>query len=82
MTAEEFVQMPNCNLAKSIYNKWLQASGNKGGNLYVATVKYYIRAFFQVMVYHQFLKGGVGGMALTKKKPKLRCTSIGDLVVL
>jgi hypothetical protein len=37
--------MPNCNLAESIHNKWLQASDNKGGDLYVATVDDYIRAF-------------------------------------
>jgi hypothetical protein len=42
MTAEEFVQMPNCNLVESIHNKWLQASGNKGGDLYVAIVDDYI----------------------------------------
>ena len=55
MTIEEFAQMPNCNLAKSIHNKWLQASGNKGGDLYVATVDDYIRAFLQIVGYHQFL---------------------------
>jgi hypothetical protein len=38
MTAEEFAQMPNCSLAEFIHNKWLQASGNKGDDLYVATV--------------------------------------------
>jgi hypothetical protein len=38
MTAEEFAQMPNCNLAESIHNKWLQASANKDGNLYVASL--------------------------------------------
>ena len=37
-----FAQMPNCNLAKSIYNKWLQESRNKGGDLYMATVDDYI----------------------------------------
>jgi hypothetical protein len=42
MNTEEFVQMPNCNLAKSIPNKWLQASGNKGGDLYMATMDEYI----------------------------------------
>jgi len=57
MTAEEFAQMPNCNLAESIHNKWLQASGNKGGDLYTATVDDYIQAFFQVVAYHQYLKG-------------------------
>lgn len=73
MTAEEFAQMPNCNLAESIHNKWLQASGNKGGDLYVATVDDYIRAFLQVVAYHQFLKGGVGGDGPSKEELKLRC---------
>jgi hypothetical protein len=50
MTAEEFVQMPNCNLVESIHNKWLQVSGNKGSDLYVATVDDYIRGFFQVVL--------------------------------
>jgi len=45
IVVEEFAEMPNCNLIKSIYNKWLQASGNKGGDLYMATVDDYIRAF-------------------------------------
>jgi hypothetical protein len=73
MTPEEFAQMPNCNLAESIHNNWLQASGNKGGDLYVATVDDYIRAFLQVVAYHQFLKGGAGGDGPSKKELKLRC---------
>jgi hypothetical protein len=67
MTVEEFAEMPNCNLAESIHNKWLQASGNKGGDLYVATVDDYIRAFLQIVAYHQFLKGGAGGDGLSKE---------------
>ena len=67
MTTEKFAQMPNCNLAESIHNKWLQASGNKGGDLYVAIVDDYVRAFLQVVAYHQFLKGGFGGDGLAKK---------------
>jgi hypothetical protein len=73
MTAEEFAQMPNCNLAESIYNKWLQASGNKDGDFYVATVDDYIRAFLQVVAYQQFLKGGAGGDGPSKEELKLRC---------
>jgi len=61
MSASEFAEMPSCNLAESIHNKWLQASGNKGGDLYVATVDDYIRGFLQIFGYYQFLKGGVGG---------------------
>ena len=48
MIATEFAQMPNCNLVESIHNKWLQASNNKGGALYFATVNDYIQAFLQV----------------------------------
>ena len=73
MTIEKFAQMLNCNLAKSIHNNWLQVFGNKGGNLYVAIIDDYIRTFLQVMAYHQFLKGGVGGVGLSKEKLKLRC---------
>jgi hypothetical protein len=67
MIAEEFAQMPNCNLAESFHNKWLQASGNKGGDFYVTTVDDYIRAFLQVVTYHQFLKGGAGGDGPSKE---------------
>jgi hypothetical protein len=73
MTAEEFAQMPNCNLAEFIHNKWLQASDSKGGDLYVAIVDDYIRAFLLVVAYHQFLKGGAGGDGPSKEKLKLRC---------
>jgi hypothetical protein len=71
MTVEEFAQMSNCNLAEFIHNKWLQASGNKSDDLYVATVDDYIQAILQVVAYHQFLKGGVGGDGPSKKKLKL-----------
>jgi hypothetical protein len=73
MTAEEFAQMSNCNVAESIHNKWLQMSNNKGDNLYVATVDEYNRAFLQIVTYHQFLKGGVGGDDPSKEELKLRC---------
>ena len=64
--------MPSCNLAETVHNKWLQASGNKGGDLYVATVDDYIRAFLQVVAYYQFLKGGIGGVGPNKEKLKLK----------
>jgi hypothetical protein len=67
MIAEEFVQMSNCNLNEFIHNKWLQASGNKDGNLYVTTVDDHIRAALQVVAYHQFLKGDVGGDGPSKE---------------
>ena len=64
--------MPSCNLAESIYNKWLQASGNSSGDLYVATVDDFVQGFLQVVNYYQFLKGDVGGTCPTKKELKLR----------
>ena len=70
MSESDFAQMPSCNLAESVHNKWLQASGNKGGDLYVATVDDYIRAFLQVVAYYQFLKGGNGGDGSSKEELK------------
>jgi hypothetical protein len=67
MTSEEFSKMPNCNVAEYNHNKWLQASDNKGGDLYVTILDDYIRTFLQVVVYHQFLEGGVGGNGVAKK---------------
>ena len=64
--------MPSCNLAETVHNKWLQASGNKGGDLYVAAVDDYIRAFLQVVAYYQYLKGGVGGMGPNREELRLR----------
>ena len=55
-----------------MHNKWLQASGNKGGDLYVAAVDNYIRAFLQVIAYHQYLKGGVKGMGPSREELRLR----------
>lgn len=64
--------MPSCNLAETVHNKWLQSSGNKGNDLYTATVDDYIRAFMQVVAYYQFLKGDVGGTGPSKEELKLR----------
>ena len=72
LSTDELAEMPSCNLAETVHNKWLQASGNKGGDLYVATVDDYIRAFLQVVAYYQFLKGGIGGVGPSKEELKLR----------
>src|SRR5665213_3149026 len=74
LTQDQLAEMPSCNLAESVHNKWLQASGNTGGDLYVATVDDYIRAFLQVVAYYTFLKGGVGGDGPSKEELKLRGT--------
>jgi hypothetical protein len=72
ISEEELAEMPSCNLAETIYNKWLQASGNNGGDLYVATVDDFVRGFLQVVNYYQILKGDLGGIGPTKKELKLR----------
>ena len=64
--------MPSCNLAQTVHNKWLQVSRNKGGDLYVAAVDNYIRAFLQVVAYYQFLKGCVRGMGPSREELRLR----------
>ena len=64
--------MSSYNLAKMVHNKWLQASRNKGGDLYVAAVDDYIQVFLQVVAYYQYLKGGVGGMDPSREELNLR----------
>jgi hypothetical protein len=44
--------MPYCNLAETVHNKWFQASGNNGGDFYIAIVDDYIWAFLQVVKYY------------------------------
>ena len=72
LTQDQLTEMPSCNFAEFVHNKWLQASDNKGGDLYVATVDDYIRTFLQVGVYYQFFKGGIGGDDPSKEELKLR----------
>ena len=72
LSEDQLAEMPSYNLAESVYNKWLQASGKKGGDIYVATVDDYIRAFLQVVAYYQFLKGGIGRDGPSKEELKLR----------
>ena len=64
--------MPSYNLVESVHNKWLQASKNKGGDLYIAVVDDYIHTFLQVVAYYEFLKGGTGGIGPSKEELKLR----------
>ena len=76
LTQDHLAEMPSCNLAESIHNKWFQASGNKGGDLY-------IRAFLQVVAYYQFFKGGIGGDGPSKEGLKLKgAQRTGDPIVL
>ena len=64
--------MPSCNFVETLHNNWLQASGNKGGDLYVIAVDDYIRAFLQVVAYYQYLKGGIGSLGPNKEELKFR----------
>jgi hypothetical protein len=50
LTESELAKMPSCNLIETIYNKWLQQSGNRG-DVYVATIDDFVRAFIQVLRY-------------------------------
>ena len=45
-TQDELAEMLSCNLAEIVHNKWLQASRNKGGDLYLSALDDYIQAFF------------------------------------
>lgn len=63
--------MPSCNLAESVHNKQLEASGNKGKDLYVATVDDFVCAFLQCANYHGFNKGGPGGCGPSPPELKL-----------
>src|SRR5579875_3364021 len=87
MSEQEVAEMPSCNFTESVHNKWLQASGNKGGDLYMATVDDYVRAFLQVVAYYQFLRGGSGGDGPSKDELKLqaaqcKANQTGDPAVL
>ena len=42
VTQVELVEKPSYDLAKTIHNKWLQTSGNKEGDMYVAAINDYI----------------------------------------
>ena len=64
--------MPSCNLAESIHHKWNQQSGNRGSDLYIATVDDFIRALMQVVRYYQYLKGDRAGTGPGKEELQLR----------
>jgi hypothetical protein len=64
--------MLSCNLAETVYNKWLQQSGNWGNDLYVATVDDFVRVLMQVSRYYQYLKGEYARMSPRKEELMLR----------
>jgi hypothetical protein len=64
--------MPSCNLTEIVHNKWLQQSGNRGNDLYVATVDDFVRALMQVSRYYQYLKVEIAGTGSGKEELMLR----------
>ena len=72
LSEADLAEMPSCNLAKTVHNKWLQQSGNRGNDLYVATVDDLVRAFMQMVRYYQFLKGDQAGTGPRKDEILLR----------
>ena len=72
LTDEERAEMPSCNLAETIHNRWLQQSGNKGNDLCDATVDDFVRAFMQCTNYFKFLNGGRSGTGPSKQELRLR----------
>jgi len=71
LTEGELLEMPSCNLAETVHNKWLQQSGKRRNDLYVATVDDYVRAFTQVVSYYQFSKGDRAGVGPNKEDLRL-----------
>jgi hypothetical protein len=57
LTKLELAEMPSCNLAEAMHHKWNQQSGNRGSDLYIATIDDFIRALMQVVRSYQYLKG-------------------------
>jgi hypothetical protein len=68
LTESELAEMPFGNLAETVHNKWLQQSDNRGNDLYVSTVDDFVRAFIQVYMYYQYLKGEHVGTCLGKEE--------------
>jgi hypothetical protein len=64
--------MPSYNLAETKYNTWLQQSGNRGNDLYVAIVDDFVKALIQVSRYYQFLKGEHAGTGPGKEELMLQ----------
>jgi hypothetical protein len=72
LTESELAEMPSCNLSGSMHHKWNQQSGNRGSDLYIATVDDFIRALMQVVRYYQYLKGDRVGTDPGKEELQLR----------
>ena len=83
MTIKKRAEMPTCNLAETIHNKWLQQSGNKMTFLYEAIVDDMICVFMQIGNYQAWLKGGLDGKDPDSASLKLKAAArYGDPKIL
>ena len=83
LSLDERANMPSCNLAETVHNRWLQQSGNQMMSLYEATVDDLIRAFMQTTNYRTYLKGGRLEKDPDKAELRLRATQrSGDAEVI
>ena len=79
LTTAELADIPTCNLAETVHNKWMQASGKRGSDLFVATCDDWVRAFMQMTNYRAYLSGGPSGKGPSKEDLKLkRAMASGD----
>jgi hypothetical protein len=79
LTTEELADIPTCNLAETMHNKWMQASGKRGSDLFVATCDDWVQAFMQMTNYRAYLCGGPSGKGPSKEDLKLkRAMASGD----
>jgi hypothetical protein len=74
LTESELAEIPLRNLVETKHNAWLQESGNRRNDLYVASVDDFVRALIQVSKYYQFLKGEYAGTGPGKEELMLRVT--------
>jgi hypothetical protein len=74
LTLKELADIPICNLAKTVHNKWLQSSGNRGLDLFVATTNDWACAFMQMTNYRSYLCGWASGTDPSKHDLKLKRT--------
>jgi hypothetical protein len=70
----ELAEMPSCNLAESMHNKWNQQSSNRGSDLYIITIDDFIRTLMQVVRYYQYMKDDRTGIGPGKEELQLRAT--------
>jgi hypothetical protein len=72
LTLEKMINMPSCNLSKTVHKKWLQQSGNCGNDLFSATYNNKIRAVMQMTNYKAYLKGKSFGSGPSRQELKLK----------